>query len=145
MLLRSLGRSLTVLLLIAGMGMLGPASAAQIFCPPDCEMHQPAAATPSCCETPDMAHGASGSAGHGGPPDASPAACCGGELCVDASTSTPEFSAALPALESAGLTPPDLPYQAAALLSAVPVTSAFVANVKSPPIPIYLRTCAFLI
>lgn len=144
-LLRPLGRFLTVLLLVAGMGLLGPASAAQIFCPQECEMHQPVQPVPSCCESPAMVPETIGTAGHG--PQSNPAtqACCEGDLCIDASSSAADFIAALTGIERDFLNSPILHYQAESTLSGPTAKLFLEQDVKGPPIPVYLRTCVFLI
>ena len=145
MLLRPLGRFLTVLILVAGMGLLGPASAAQIFCPQECAMHQPVQPQPSCCESPAMVPETMGTAGHGPQSNAAPHPCCEGKLCLDASSSAPDITATLNAVDSNYLITKILYYQADSRRSSSAAKLFLEQDVKGPPIPLYLRTCVFLI
>ena len=140
-----LGRYLVVPFLIIAVGLIGPAAFAHTFCPPDCEMHKPAPAPPSCCENTAMEHEAMDTSGHDTHSIPSSEPCCEGNLCIDSSASAPELTFALSSIESDINAPASLCDQARFIPSAWPVKRFSEPNIKGPPIPVYIRTCVFLI
>ena len=139
------GRYFVVPFLIVALAFIGPAAIAQTLCPPDCAMHKPAPAPPSCCENSAMEHEAMETAGNTSHAVPAPEPCCEGKLCLDASASAPELTIALSSIESA-INAPAAPYeQAHPRTSISPVGRSFERHIKGPPIPVYIRTCVFLI
>ena len=140
-----LGRYSVILLLVVVVALLGPAAAAQTFCPPDCDMHKPAPAPPSCCESSAMDHQAMGTSGHGPLSSPSPEPCCEGNSCIDPSAVVPEFTLALSSIESDINASANRRDQMSYIQFAASVKVSFEPNLKGPPIPVYIRTGGVLI
>jgi hypothetical protein len=83
--------------------------------------------------------------GHGTHTTPSPEPCCEGKLCIDSSASAPELTIALSSIECDINVPASLRDQAHFIPSASPVKLFSELDVKGPPIPVYIRTCVFLI
>ena len=140
-----LGRYFLIPLLVIAVGLLGPAAAAQMVCPADCDMHTPVPVLPSCCENPKMEHEAMGTAEHSPLSSPSPEPCCEGKLCIDSSAALPELTIALSNVECDISAPASLCGQAPPIQSFSPVKFSSKLDIKGPPIPVYIRTCVFLI
>ena len=140
-----LGRYLVVSLLVAAVGLIGPAAIAQTLCPPDCDMHRPVPAVPACCESSVMEHEAMEIEGHGTHTTSLPQPCCEGKLCIDSSASVPELTIALTSVECDINVPASLDHQEHFIPSSPPVKLISELDIKGPPIPVYIRTCVFLI
>ncbi len=140
-----LARQFTVVLLVVGIATLGVAGAGQMLCQPDCDMHQEVIAIPSCCEGVDMDHADIVPTESGSPSSPYLGPCCEGKLCFDSPGDNPGVAAAVGGWETATELPPlfllsdapELPLSANRFLSESPPAGS--------PIPIYLRTCTFLI
>ena len=138
-------RYLVVPFLVVAIALIGPAAIGQTFCPPDCDMHKPVPALPSCCEDSAIDHGAMQTAGNTTQAVPAPEPCCEGKLCLDASASAPELTIALSSIES-DINAPAVPYEQAHYVTSIsPVGLSFEPDIKGPPIPVYIRTCVFLI
>ena len=144
--IRSLpGRYLVVPFLVVAIALIGPAAIGQTFCSPDCDMHKPAPALPSCCEDSAIDHGPMQTAGKTTQAVPAPEPCCEGKLCLDASASAPELTIALSSIECDINAPTGLYEQAHFMESISSMRLAFEPDLKGPPIPVYIRTCVFLI
>lgn len=143
--LLSLARQLTLMLLVVGIATLGAAGAGQMLCLPDCAMHQEVSAVPSCCEGLDMDHAGMIPIESGFPSSTNPGPCCEGKLCFDSPIDNVGVAAAVGGCETATELPPLLVMSEAPEL---PLSSNRFLSESPPaglPIPIYLRTCTFLI
>ena len=140
-----LGRYLVVPFLVAAVALIGPAAVAQTLCPPDCDMHKPAPALPSCCENPVLEREPLEAAGHGTHSTPLPQPCCDGKLCLDSSASAPELTIALNLVECDIGAPARLSERAQSIRTASPIKRSFEPDIKGPPIPVFIRTCVFLI
>ena len=153
--LKNVTRLLYALILISGVA--GPAAliAAQLGCEPACSMHQAhqayqIEATPSsCCDVAGAVHQKIDSCHEiSDKKQMAPSACCDDKLCFDSHIEI-EQTAAL----SSGSADPTDPVAAASKLPVLTsIPSKFPCkqlslDLISPekPIPIYLRTCVFLI
>jgi hypothetical protein len=108
-------------------------------------MHKPVPSLPSCCDNPDKVHEAMGTAGHDARPGPLPEKCCDGRLCLDSAAPAPELTAAMSSIESGVNAPPDRRNQATFVLSTSSVKPYSELDIKGPPVPVYIRTCVFLI
>ena len=136
-------RSFTVLLVL-GVATLGMAGAWQTSCLPDCPMHQAAASSSPCCERADMDHPVMPSGESDNHSSPSPAPCCEGKLCFDAPVDDLLFAAAVSS-EAATALPPVL--LLSELTSPAYSTGKYTFDYppEGSPIPIFLRTCVYLI
>jgi hypothetical protein len=140
-----LGRYLVIPLLVAAVGLLGPAAAAQLACPPDCDMLEPVSSLPTCCEDSDVVHEPTITAQHSPHSSPSPEPCCEDKPCLDSSAVVPEVTIALSSIECEINAPASVRGQAPLIQSASPARFFSEPDVKGPPIPVYIRTCVYLI
>ena len=143
--LSHLARPLTVLLLVVGVASLGTAGAGQTLCPPDCTMHQAAASSPSCCNGADMDHAVMAAISGSQHSHPSPSPCGAGKLCFDSPINNPEVAASVGGFETDAEPPLFLLYSAALSPAASPIKLSSDLPPPIAPVPIYLRTCVYLI
>lgn len=139
-----LARQLMITTLAVCIAPLGAAGVGQMICLSDCTMHKEAVSTPSCCEK-DLEHAVVGAVADGTHSLPPLAPCCESSLCFDAPAASAEVAATTNSPEASLEAPPLLLHQA------VPNPTASLAKFSSdpptlsPPVPIYIRTCAYLI
>ncbi len=140
-----LARQFTVMLLVVGIATLGAAGAGQMLCLPDCAVHQEVIVTPSCCAGLGMDHAAMIPTESGTPSSPSPSPCCEGKLCFDSPVDNPGVAAAVGGWETATELPPLFLLSEESGLALFGDRFSPDSPPPGSPIPIYLRTCTFLI
>ena len=139
-----LARQLMITTLAVCIAPLGAAGVGQMLCLPDCAMHQEVGSTPSCCER-DLEHAVMGAVADGSHSLPPPAPCCETTLCFDAPAASAEVAAALNSIEASIEAPPQLLHQAVPNPTASLAKFSSAPPTLSPPVPIYIRTCVYLI
>ena len=108
-------------------------------------MHQAAGSSSSCCEAADMDHAAMAAGGECQHSRPSPSPCGEGKLCFDSPITTPKVAASAGGFEADAEPPLFLLYSAALNPAASPIKLSSDFHPPFTPIPIYLRTCVYLI
>lgn len=115
-----------------------------MLCLSDCGMHQEVVSAPSCCEE-DLEHAVMGAVEEGTHSTPLPSTCCEGTLCFDAPAASTELAATINGLEPSVAPTHLLTHQSVTIPAAALTKFSSDPPISTPPIPIYIRTCVYLI